>query len=113
MLVRCYLPLSTGTYSIVFRVYVLVLDMYLDYNYKVPAIYILVEMNVMLPPTSVVLIDIVRVRTAAAGRGLVRSPFVFYGCGDGRRCRCAFAGIGAGGRVSGLRPGGWCHAFVV
>ncbi len=72
-------------------------------------------MNVMLPPTSVALIDIVivRVRTAAAGRGLVRSPFVFYGCGDGRRCRCTFAGTGAGGRVSGLRPGGRCHAFVV
>jgi hypothetical protein len=111
VLVRCYLPLSTGTYSIVFRVYVLVLDMYLDY--KVPVISILVEMNVMLPPTSVVLIDIVRVRTAAAGRGLVRSTFVFYGCGDGRRCRCAFAGTGAGGRVSGLRPCGWCHASVV
>ncbi len=47
MLVRCYLPLSTGTYSIVlFRVYVLVLDMYLDY--KVPVISILVEMNVMI-----------------------------------------------------------------
>ena len=40
--------------------------MYLDY--KVPVISILVEMNVMLPPTSAVLIDIVRVRTAAAGR---------------------------------------------
>jgi hypothetical protein len=111
VLVRCYLPLSTGTYSIVFRVYVLVLDMYLDY--KVPVISILVVMNVMLPPTSVVLIDIVRVRTAAAGRGLVRSPFVFHGCGEGRRCRCAFAGTGAGGRVSGLRPCGWCHASVV
>jgi hypothetical protein len=36
--------------------------------YKVPVISILVVMNVMLPPTSVVLIDIVRVRTAAAGR---------------------------------------------
>ena len=91
--------------------YVLALDMYL--YYKVPVISILVVMNVMLPPTSVVLIDIVRVRTAAAGRGLVRSPFVFHGCGDGRRCRCAFAGTGAGGRVSGWRPGGWCHTFVV
>ncbi len=34
--------------------------MYLDY--KVPVISILVVMNVMLSPTSVVLIDIVRVR---------------------------------------------------
>ncbi len=77
--------------------------MYLDY--KVPVISILVEMNVILPPTSVVLIDIVRERTAAAGGGLVRSPFVFHGCGDGRRCRCAFAGTGAGGRVSELLVG--------
>ncbi len=83
--------------------------MYLDY--KVPVISILVVMNVVLPPTSVVLIDIVRVRTAAAGRGLVRIPFVFHGCSDGRRCR--FAGTGAGGRVSGWRPGRWCHVFVV
>ncbi len=56
--------------------------------YKVPVISILVVMNVMLPPTSVVLIDIVRVRTAAAGRWLVRiSPAVFHGRDDGRRCR--------------------------
>ena len=53
-------------YSIVFRVYVLVLDMYL--YYRVPVISILVVMNVMLPSTSVVLIDVVGVRTAAAGR---------------------------------------------
>ncbi len=66
MLVRCYLPLSTGTYSVVCRVYVLALDMYL--YYKVPVISILVVMNVMLPPTSVVVIDIVRVRTAAVSR---------------------------------------------
>ena len=46
-----YLFLSTGTRSIVGRVYVLV-DMYLDY--KVLVISILVAMNVMLPPTSVV-----------------------------------------------------------
>jgi hypothetical protein len=45
MFVWCYLPLSTGTYSIVIRVYVLVLVMYLDY--KVPVISILVVMNVM------------------------------------------------------------------
>jgi len=110
VLIRCYLPLSTGTYSVVCRVYVLVLDMYL--YYKVPVISILVVMNVMLPLTSVVLIDIVRVRTAAAGRRLVRiSPFVFHGRGDGRCCR--FAGTGAGGRVSGWGPGWWSHAFVV
>ena len=66
MLAFSYLPLSTCTYSIVVRVYVLALDMYLIY--KVLVISILVAMNVMLPPTSVVLIDIVRVRTAAAGR---------------------------------------------
>ncbi len=51
MLVRFYLPLSTGTYSIVFRVYVLVLDMmyvmYLDYKIPVILVSILVEMNVM------------------------------------------------------------------
>jgi hypothetical protein len=40
------LPLSTGTYSIVCRVYVLTLDMYL--YYKVPVISILVAMNVMV-----------------------------------------------------------------
>ncbi len=83
--------------------------MYLDY--KVSVISILVAMNIMLPPTSVVLIDIVRVRTAATGLGLVRSPFVFHGCGDGRRCR--FAGTRAGGRVSGWGSGRWCHASVV
>ncbi len=85
--------------------------MYLDY--KVLVISIFVVMNVMLPPTSVVLIDIVRVRTAAAGRGLARIPFVFHGCGDGHRCRCAFAGTGAGGRVFGWRSGRWCHACLV
>jgi hypothetical protein len=77
--------------------------MYLDY--KVPVIFILVAMHVMLPPTSVVLIDIVWVRTAAAGRGLVRSPFVFHDCGDGRRCR--FAGTGAGGWRKSIRMETW------
>ena len=45
MLAFSYLPLSTCTYSIVVRVYVLALDMYLIY--KVPVISILVATNVM------------------------------------------------------------------
>ena len=48
LLAFSYLPLSTCTYSIVVRVYVLALDMYLIY--KVPVISILVEMNVMINP---------------------------------------------------------------